>query len=343
MRLRASAVMATITIFWVRARAASAQEEPPAEPPPPAPEPAAATAPPAPEGEPPLVEPAEVEAPPPSSLTPTPEVDVGLIGRLRAIREANDVRFPFVFNAPTARLLPGAVIYSSSGVDTGRGLSSQLEVGLGDVAEFGVTVTDLIRGQDGDTPNSEPDGLFPYILAHFKMGVAENRMFKNQPAVALGFRKSFERNAHDHTSQVAELYFVMSKDFGRKLTIHGGGSFWDASLSREEGDVSLHGASDSYTDQLRAFGGIEIRPLADAQIMLELFYVPQFVYHETAPETIELHPELAWGVRYELARWAVIEAGVRIPEIDDVDLLDAQIFGQFKIVSRKLREALRIE
>jgi hypothetical protein len=347
MRLRIIAAVTTLmtgvlaTATMLGAAPAGAQEAPP---------PDDGTVPVDPPADPPLADVSEV--PPGAAVAETlggsdevprslsPEVDIS--ERARPFRPPVDVQFPFVFNSPTARLLPGAVIYTSSGIDTGRGLSSQLEVGLGDVAEFGVTVSDLIRGQDGDNPNSEPDGLFPYVLAHFKMGVGEGKMTRHMPAFAMGFRKSFERNVDDHTSQVAELYFVASKNFGSKLTLHAGGSFWDASLSNGVDAVSLHGSGGAI-DQLRGFGGIELRPLPDAQIMLEVFYVPQFVYHEQMPEAIELHPQLAWGVRYELLSWAVIEAGVRIPEIDDVKLMDAQIFGQFKIVTRKLREALRIE
>ncbi len=342
MRLRTRTIAAVTTMMTATILCARAHAQDDAA----APAQAAPPAPPAQEPEVPPAAPVASEGPgeglleeaPPSSLSP----EVGITRRGRLFHSPSEIRFPFVFNSATARLLPGAVVYTSSGVDTGRGLSSQIEVGLGDVAEFGVTVTDLIRGQDGDTAGAEADGLFPYVLAHFKMGVAEGRLSRWQPAMALGFRKSFERNVDEHTSRVAELYFVTSKDIGSKLTLHAGGSFWDASLSNGMDEVTLHGG-DSLRTQLRAFGGIELRPLPDAQIMLEVFYLPQFTYHTEGPETIELNPQLAWGVRYELAPWAVVEAGVRIPEIDDVDLLDAQIFGQFKIVSRKLRDALRLE
>ena len=238
------------------------------------------------------------------------------------------------------------MIYAGGGVDTGASLSSQLEVGLGDVAEFGIAVTDLIRARQGDVAGAESDGIFPYILAHFKMGVAEDRMFKHQPALALGFRKSFEREADDHKTRVAELYFVASKDLGSKLTLHAGGSFWDASLANSAGqEVTLHGAmGGAAKNQIRPYGGVELRPLPDAQILIEVFWVPEFVYRGMgAAEDIDLKAELAWGVRYELARWAVLEAGVRVPDIADVNLLDAQIFGQFKVVTRRLRQAVGLE
>jgi hypothetical protein len=37
-----------------------------------------------------------------------------------------------------------------------------------------------------------------------------------------------------------------------------------------------------------------------------------------------------------------IEAGVRVPDIKDANLLDAQIFGQVTFLTRKLRRALSL-
>ena len=37
----------------------------------------------------------------------------------------------------------------------------------------------------------------------------------------------------------------------------------------------------------------------------------------------------------------VIESGVRIPDIRDVDLLGAQIFGQVKFISRGLERMMK--
>ena len=48
----------------------------------------------------------------------------------------------------------------------------------------------------------------------------------------------------------------------------------------------------------------------------------------------------AWGVRYELNSWAMFESGVRIPDIQDINLLDAQILGQLKLVSRRFSRFL---
>ena len=42
----------------------------------------------------------------------------------------------------------------------------------------------------------------------------------------------------------------------------------------------------------------------------------------------------------ELATWALFQAGVRIPDIGDANLLDAQIFGQLTILNSTLRRVV---
>lgn len=250
------------------------------------------------------------------------------------------IRFPYIFNASTARLLPGAVIFTGGGVDTGGGLSSVLQVGLGDVAEFGVALTDLVRARRAD---GEAEAIFPYLTATFKMGVAESRLFKHQPALALGFRKSFEREEDGHSTRIAELYLVGSKDLGARTTLHLGGVMWDASITTGMTTYELN-QEKGVGNQVRAFGGIEITPLPKAQIMAELLWMPEFNYAPTGTEKpIALNATLAWGVRYQFASWMVLEAGVRVPEIDDANLLDAQIFGQVKFVTRTMRRVVGLE
>src|ERR1044071_6135360 len=52
---------------------------------------------------------------------------------------------PEVLTTPTGFLLPAAVLYSKTSIDTGGGVTSDTRVGLGDVAEFGVATTDAVR------------------------------------------------------------------------------------------------------------------------------------------------------------------------------------------------------
>jgi len=246
---------------------------------------------------------------------------------------------PQILIAPSARLLPAGVFYWRSGLDTGGGLSSDARIGLGDVAEFGVALTDLIRKRTmpGDTP-TRIDG---FVNAIFKMGVAEDRLFAGQPAVALGFRKSFERTTDSYKTRVAELYLVATKSFGARTFVHLGGVFWDAAIAHE-GDptVALHDRGRGLKDQLRPFGGVELRPLDDAQILIDVYWAPELCFGCVDDARIKLKPVLSWGVRYDLADWVQIESGVRVPDIGDANLLDAQIFGQLVFVDWRLHRAI---
>lgn len=246
---------------------------------------------------------------------------------------------PVMFNADTGYLLPAGVIMGNAGVDTGGGVSGALRVGLGDVAEFGVGTTDLIRVRPCAGCDLEPVRPYPYAL--FKMGLSEDRLFRNQPALSLGFRKSFERDHDARETRVAELFMVGSKSLGRSARLHFGAVFKDASISRRSdgAEVLLH--DKGVEKQLRPFGGIELEPLPRSRIMLELIWEPEFrLAPEPGADSIKLQPTFAWGVRYQLAEWAQFESGVRIPNIKDVNLLDAQIFGQLRFVSRRFSRFL---
>ncbi|MBI4509065.1 MAG: hypothetical protein HY698_05490 [Deltaproteobacteria bacterium] len=246
-------------------------------------------------------------------------------------------RQPHVFFSPTAYILPAAAVQAGAGVDTGGALQGQIAVGLGDVAEFGVAGTNLVRARQVDGKVAQ---LPPYVFASFKMGVGEESMFRYQPAIALGFRKSFEHSADERKSRLAEMFVEASKEIGSFMTLHAGASFWDASLAKASGEeVTLHGRS-SARQQLRPFGGVELRALPRAQVMAEVFWMPEFRYVADAADEVELRPQLAWGVRYELRSWGQIEAGVRVPDIADVNLLDAQIFGQLRVQTTRLRQAV---
>lgn len=265
---------------------------------------------------------------------------------------------PEVLTTPTGWLLPAAVLYSKTSLDTGGGVTSDTRVGLGDVAEFGIATTDQVR-ERLDPADVRASRIQPYVTASFRLGVAENRLFAHQPGVTLGFRKSFERNHDGFKTRIAELTLVASKHLGKRAAIHIGGAFWDASLEgvldREEGaerrEITLHGMND-LRKQVRAFGGIEVRPLPRSQILVDLGWAPEFCYHcPVSPERlaegvspdanrIRLRPTLSWGVRYEVAQWMRLESGVRVPDIAEANLLDAQIFGQITFTSWALRRGV---
>ncbi len=253
------------------------------------------------------------------------------------------IYMPEVLTTPTGWLLPAAVLYSKTSIDTGGGVSSDTRVGLGDVAEFGVATTDAIRERD-DASDVRATRIQPYVTASFRLGVSESRLFPAQPGITLGFRKSFERNHNDFKTRIAELTLVASKHLGKHAAVHLGGAFWDASL---EGDLDTDGTRREVTlhdgktnDQLRVFGGIEVTPLPRAQILVDVGWAPEFCYHCAEGDHIKLKPVLSWGVRYEVARWMRLESGVRVPDIAEANLLDAQIFGQVTFTSWALRRAV---
>jgi hypothetical protein len=268
-------------------------------------------------------------------------------------KQLRPLDMPEVLTTPTGWLLPAAVMYSKTSIDTGGGVSSDTRVGLGDVAEFGIATTDQVREKDGND-DVRAERIQPYVTASFRLGLSEDRLFRGQPGFTLGFRKSFERNHGGFRTRIAELTLVASKHIGPNIAVHVGGAFWDASLEGdlEEDDVelrrevTLHGLDD-VRSQVRPFGGLELRPLPRSQILIDLGWAPEFCYRCTAGGTrhpdadkIRLRPTLSWGVRYEVADWMRLESGVRVPDIAEANLLDAQIFGQITFTSRALQRAI---
>jgi hypothetical protein len=252
---------------------------------------------------------------------------------------------PEVLRIPTGWLLPAAALYSTTSVDTGGGVASDYRVGLGDVAEFGVATTDQVREHSVATDKLER--IQPYVAASFRLGVAEHRLFDAQPGVTLGFRKSFERTHSGEKTRIAELTLVASKHVGTRAAVHLGAAVWDASLQSTAPvaagqdpprEYTLHGRG--YQDQVRVFAGFEARPLPRSSILVDLGWAPEFCYQCADDDKIKLRPELSWGVRYEVARFLQIESGVRVPDIGNFNLLDAQIFGQLTLTSYALRDAV---
>ena len=207
------------------------------------------------------------------------------------------------------------------------------------------------RQEQSSLPTAIDNAVTSFSLSPFPTGI--------QPGVTLGFRKSFERNHDQFKTKIAELTLVASKHLGKNAAIHLGGVFWDASLEGNFDDdaidgrteVTLHGFKDAKKKQLRPFGGIELRPLPSSQILVDIGWAPEFCYQcsnfgdqangaQFGANKIRLKPVLSWGVRNQLATWARIEAGVRLPDIGEANLLDAQIFGQVTFTSSALRGAV---
>jgi len=246
------------------------------------------------------------------------------------------INMPELLRSPTGWLLPAAVIYSKTSIDTGGGFSTTGRVGLGDVAEFGVTTTDDVRAINKST--DVPQRIQPYALATFRMGVAEHRLFDEQPGITLGFDKSFERSSDGFKTRTAQLTLVASKHFGSRTALHLGGAFWDASIDGTGVSNSLH--AEGLGKQIRAFGGIQVMPIDKSEILVDVSWAPEFCYMCSGNDQIQLRPELSWGVRYQVADWMHLESGVRVPDIGNANLLNAQIFGSVTFTSWALHHAV---
>jgi hypothetical protein len=340
-------VILTTTVLFAAATA-HAQPPPPVDPPPPNTGNTIGTdgtpvTPPNPDGAPvdPPISGGEItpETPSVDPYATTPELPK------RKALPRGPVNMPEVLTTQTGWLLPAAVLYSRTSIDTGGGVTNDTRVGLGDVAEFGVATIDSVRERDGDDDKTI-ERIQPYVLASFRLGVSENRLFHGQPGVTLGFRKSFERNHDNYTTRIAELTLVASKHIGKNVAFHVGGAFWDASvrgrLSTRNDEITEFLFHDgTINNQVRAFGGIEVRPLPRSQILVDLGWSPEFCYKcESTADKIKLRPTLSWGVRYGVADFMNLEAGVRVPDIASANLLDAQIFGQVTFTSWALRRAV---
>ncbi|MDB4958554.1 MAG: hypothetical protein JWO36_6123 [Myxococcales bacterium] len=290
-----------------------------------------------------------------TSAQPAPEADLAARPVPEKPRPKDPhVDMPELLTTPTGWLLPAAVLYSRTSIDTGGGVSTDGRVGLGDVAEFGVATTDGVRITNSWTSNTQPDRIQPFVTASFRMGVAENRLFASQPGVVLGFRKSFERTVEDvFKVRTAELTLVASKHLGNRAAISVGAAFWDAEITGvHPGNnmpfhEALHDDNNVLKKQVRVFGGLEARPFDKSEILVDIGWAPVFCKdcadYNLADNTggaIKLRPQLSWGVRYEVADWMRLESGVRVPDIGDFNLLNAQIFGQVTFTSWAIRHAV---
>ena len=240
--------------------------------------------------------------------------------------------------APTARMLDAGAISASGAIDTVGGAQLELKIGLGGVAEFGIGSTDHIRVRDCATCDARTVRLVP--MARFVMGLPEHRLFRHQPALAIGFQKSFTRKHDDRASRYAMLYLVGSKKLG-SANLHGGALIWDGVIQRDDdSEVTLHG--EPLSKRIRPTAGVEVLARERSHVIVDLTWNPELqVARDLAnPDSLRLRPMLSWGVRYAAASRIALEAGVRVPDIGDANLLDAQIFAQLRVASRAITTAL---
>lgn len=265
--------------------------------------------------------------------TGTPEVSAGDLAVQASEQPAQGLLF-----APTARMLEAGAISAAGAIDTVGGAQLELKVGLGGVAEFGIGSTDHIRARDCASCDARTVRLVP--MARFVMGLPEHRLFRHQPALAIGFQKSFTRKHDARSSRYAMLYLVASKKLG-SAHLHGGALIWDGEIARaDDSMVTLH--SEPLSKRVRPTAGFEVLARDRSHVIVDLTWNPELrIARDLADaDSLRLRPMLSWGVRYAAARRVALEAGVRVPDIGDANLLDAQIFAQLRVASRPIIAAL---
>lgn len=246
-------------------------------------------------------------------------------------------KLPDVIVAPTGYLLPAGTVYGRMLTDTAFGFASDVRIGLGDVAEFGIGTMDRVRARK--TADDELARLRASPVATFRMGVAENRLFTHQPALSLGFSKSFARSRNGYKDQFAVLSLAATKALGGvQFTL--GLDAWDASITSTTDESAppraLHDLG--VAKQLRPFAGIVAKATTSADVMIDAAWTPDYCYACTNP--VQLHPVLSWGVRYNATPWLRVESGVRVSDIAEANLLNSEIFGQVTIINQTLRRSV---
>ncbi len=212
---------------------------------------------------------------------------------------------PEVVRAPAGFLLPGAQIYARSDLDTRWAWDEHIRLGLGDVAEFG-----LSSGRDWHT-------------AQFRMGLR---------GLALGFEKSFARDVAGQPARFAQLHLVYSRTWRPWLTTHSGAGLWDAA----RGDVVMHDGP--LRDRVRAFGGVEVSVVDRSSVIADVWWDLDFCLddatskpHTTSPACMRLVPIASVGVRYYASDAFVLTSGMRLA--DDT----VSVFGQLSVTNDAFR------
>jgi hypothetical protein len=288
--------------------------------------------------------PDDEEPPPPPSPTPSTLPDKGTREARKPAKPLGPVLpggHPRLFLAHTGRMVPAAVVYWTTSLDTSGGLATDARIGLGDIAEFGIEAYDQVRYTTSGSDESD-ERVSPLFLATFKLGLPEDRFFRHQPALALVYRKSFQAEEQNHKLRTAELALVASKAFGPRFSGHLGAVIGDAEIEWQRDGSKAELNERDFLDKTKLFGGIEARVKPRADIILEWSYAPRFILRDQSPvpEDMRMQAQFLWGVRYKLTRAVDIESGVRIADIVDTNLIDAHIFGRLTVAFDRIKRAI---
>ena len=226
---------------------------------------------------------------------------------------------PEVLTTPTGWLLPAAVLYSRTAIDTGGGVSSSdNRVGLGDVAEFGVATTDQVRERDAGE-RDRPSGSSRTSPRRSGSASPRTGCSSSQPGVTLGFRKSFERNHDGYKTRIAELTLVASKHLGkrtrdpRRRRVLGRVAAGQRDVAMTiAARVTLHGHGRREADpRVRRHRGAAA---AGLEILIDLGWAPEFCYRcAERRDQIGCGPSCRGACATRSPTSCTLESGVRVP------------------------------
>jgi hypothetical protein len=212
---------------------------------------------------------------------------------------------PRLVHVPTAYVLPSAGLYGSAGGShRGAGFGA-LSIGLGGVAEVGVS-TDDDAGECVDCDAGAVARALSVRSAYFKMGVAEGAFHRLQPALALGFQAQLGAPESEELRAIrlARLYLVASRTVG-SVRAHLGMDLWDG---RGTGSAPVSLNQQDLSRRVRPFAGLGLTPRIYPRTTLlgEVSWVPTF-----GSASVDLRWLAGWGVRYQAFSWSSVELVVR--------------------------------
>jgi hypothetical protein len=232
---------------------------------------------------------------------------------------------PRVLHVPTAWLQSPGRVYGSTGLDHRGGGFFAIAGGLGRLAEIDVNITDRFVRCAANCQGDERSTSAAWVAsALFKIGAGADALFAGQPALALGFRKSFyvtEAAASSTEKPVlAELYAAASRRVG-PLGLHVGAQLFDAST-----DSARLLDTGNPARRIRPFAGLEWTPpiYPRTTVLADLSWVPEFRRGDDGEYDVELRWLGGWGIRYQALSWGSIELGVRHREGEG--LSDSTVF-----------------
>jgi hypothetical protein len=237
-----------------------------------------------------------------------------------------------VVDVPTAWIAPRDQVWGSGGASAGdsglkastrdSALMVMVGAGLAGLAEVSVGLSDKLiacKPCGGLDRASQPAWLG---IAGFRLGLPAGKLGRGQPAVALGFERSFAGWAgHDGgdaapdervTPRVAQLHLVTSLERGG-VRVHVGATMTDAEVT----DSAAHTVHlRRGLGQLRPLVGVELTTpkYPKTTLLAELTWAP-----ELGDERITMRWAGSWGVRYQALRWGSIELAVRHRERDGLE------------------------